>query len=116
MSCMNSCADESKSKRKKFCWENSNLREWLNNDFLNTAFSAEKQNAVLQTEVDNGKDQGYDGFKTDGGNDTQDKVFLLSYAEAWKCFTTDEARRCAPTDYVIMQGITRHCRGANAEG
>ena len=36
------------------------------------------------TTVDNSKDQGYSGYSTDGGNNTEDKVFLLSYAEANK--------------------------------
>ncbi len=25
------------------CWKNSNIRKWLNNDFLNTAFTKEEQ-------------------------------------------------------------------------
>lgn len=38
------------------------------------------------TTVDNSKAQGYSGYSTDGGNNTEDKVFLLSYAEANKYF------------------------------
>ena len=43
-------------------------------------------------------------FSTSPGNNTTDKVFLLSVTEAIKYFSTDETRRCVPTDYVIAQG------------
>ena len=83
-------------------WETCSLRTWLNGTFLNKAFSKAEQGAILTTEVDNSKSQGY--WSTNGGKNTQDKVFLLSYAEAWKYFKNDEARKCAPTDYAIKQG------------
>ena len=63
-------------------WENCSLRSWLNNDFLNNAFSADEQSAILTTYVDNSQNQGYNGYNTDSGNNTQDMIFLLSYAEA----------------------------------
>ena len=63
-------------------WENSTLRGWLNDDFLNQAFSKEEQSAILVTNVDNGPGQGYSEWDTNGGNNTQDRIFLLSYAEA----------------------------------
>ena len=85
-------------------WEDCTLRSWLNGSFLNTAFSAAEQNAILTTLVDNGENQGYSGYVADGGNNTEDKVFLLSYAEAWKYFEEDSARMCAPTDYALTQG------------
>ena len=85
-------------------WEKCTLLTWLNSTFLNTAFSAEEQKAILTTTVDNSKSQGYSGYSTDGGNNTQDKVFLLSYAEAWKYFEDDNARKCAPTEYALKRG------------
>ena len=75
-------------------WETCTLRSWLNgygasdnveetdyssNNFLNTAFTAEERAAIRQTAVVN-EDNPYYG--TEGGNDTQDKVYLLSIAEA----------------------------------
>ena len=65
-------------------WQTCSLRTWLNSTFLNKAFTATEQSAILMTTVDNSKDQGYSGYSTDGGNNTEDKVFLLSYAEANK--------------------------------
>ena len=58
----------------------------------------------MTTNVDNSKSQGYSVYSTNGGNNTQDKVFLLSYAEAWKYFKDASARMCAPTEYAVKQG------------
>lgn len=84
-------------------WEKCTLRTWLNKDFLNAAFSAAEQAGIETTTVDNSKAQGYSGFSTNGGNNTQDKIFLLSYAEAWKYFDSDSARVSTPTKYAKAQ-------------
>ena len=84
-------------------WENSIVRSWLNSDFLQEAFSSEEQSAILTTEVDNSAAQGFGAWETDGGNNTQDRVFLLSYAEAERYFglsdEPNEKVRVAWTDY-----------------
>ena len=61
----------------------------------------EEQQAILMTQVDNSNSQGYSANRTIGGNDTEDRIFILSYAEAWKYFGDDEIRKCAPTEYTI---------------
>ena len=89
-------------------WEQCTLRVWLNDTFANRAFSPEEQQAILLTTVDNSKKQGY--WITDGGNDTQDKIFLLSYTEANQYFnvTADNKEnmkpRIQPTDYALAHG------------
>ncbi len=40
------------------------------------------------------------------GNNTKDKVFLLSIPEANRYFISDEARMCAPTEYAKAQGVS----------
>ena len=91
-------------------WENCTLRTWLNWTFYNKAFSSAEQSAILTTNVDNSKKQCYSGYSTDGGNNTQDKVFLLSYAEANKYFgvtydnSSNTKSRVAPTAYAIAHG------------
>ena len=88
-------------------WEKCTLRTWLNNAFYNKAFNSAEQTAILITSVDNSKGQGY--WSTEGGNNTQDKVFLLSYAEANKYFgithdnSSNTKSRIAPTAYAIAQ-------------
>ena len=85
-------------------WETSTLRTWLNGVFLDSAFSTDEQKAILTTEVDNSEAQGNNKWSTNGGNNTQDKLFLLSYAEANNLFLDNNARMCAPTAYAIEQG------------
>ena len=65
-------------------WEDCELRTWLNHDFLNTAFTEAEQAAILLTDVDNSHAQDDPSFRTTSGNDTQDKIFLRSFAEANK--------------------------------
>ena len=83
-------------------WETSTVRSWLNSypaeenaagidyrgkGFLDTAFTAEQQEAVLKTPVENRPNKAYG---TDCGNDTEDYVFLLSNDEV---FSSDTAAR-----------------------
>ena len=82
-------------------WENCTLRKWMNGTFLNNAFSADEKAEIATTNVSADKNPEY---STNPGNATTDKVFLLSITEAEKYFTTEEARKCAPTAYAKAQG------------
>lgn len=82
-------------------WETSTMRSWLNgydaskntggstgidytgDNFLDNAFSDKEQTAIAQTTVvnDDNKDENY-GTDGEGGNNTTDRIFLLSIAEA----------------------------------
>ena len=63
-------------------WETCTLRTWLNDTFLNAAFNDEEKNAIADTTVVTpGEDPWNTGTLTDGGNDTVDKVYLLSLEE-----------------------------------
>ena len=103
-------------------WETCTLRTWLNGTFYNKAFSSAEQAAILTTSVDNSKYQCYSGWSTNGCNNTQDKVLLLSYAEANKYFgvTYDNRRntksRVAPTAYAIAQGAYADSFRRTADG
>ena len=88
------------STLERITWGNCTLRKWLKESFMNKAFNLTEQDAILQTNVDNSKEQGYPEYHVNGSYNTTDKVFLLSYAEAWNYFTTDSARAATPTEYV----------------
>ena len=60
-------------------WATCTLRTWLNDTFLSTAFTSAEQAAIRNTTVVN-EDNPYYG--TEGGENTTDKVYLLSIAEA----------------------------------
>jgi hypothetical protein len=62
-------------------WEDCELREYLNGEFLDTL--QEIKSAIAETLVDNTNNQ---WFGTVGGNKTNDRVFLLSLSELVKYF------------------------------
>ena len=85
-------------------WEKCELRGWLNHEFLDAAFGPDEQEVILTTEVDNSREQAYSYWYYDDVPNTQDRIFLLSYLEAFDLyFHDDEARKCAPTDYAISR-------------
>ncbi|MDO4454719.1 MAG: DUF6273 domain-containing protein [Eubacteriales bacterium] len=83
-------------------WETCSLRKWLNDDFINIAFSAEEKAMIPTVTVPNDKNPEY---STNPGNDTRDKVFLLSVAETNKYFSSDSTKQCEPTKYAVAQGV-----------
>ena len=94
-------------KRAAVTWETCSLRAWLNGAFFRRAFNAAEKDAIPFVQVDNGADQGNSAWRTDGGNATQDRVFLLSCSEAAKYFQTawragDSAiARVHPTEWAF---------------
>ena len=60
-------------------WATCTLRTWLNDTFLNMAFTSAEQAAIKNTAVVNDDNPKYG---TEGGVNTTDKVYLLSIAEA----------------------------------
>ncbi len=107
-------------------WEGSTIRSWLNGyssseniqnhdysskNFIDTAFRTAEQQAIKETAVENEDNSQYG---TDGGNNTQDKVFFLSQSEVstntngygfvsdeWN----DEARVAESSVYAKAMGI-----------
>ena len=82
-------------------WENCDLRKWLNGEFLRNAFTAAEQKKIAVTKLANDSNTEYGTF---GGNSTDDRVFLLSLAEAESFFKDDAARKCVPTPYEVGKG------------
>ena len=83
---------------------NKQSKDYTNNNFKDTAFSADEQTAIMLTEKIINDDN--PTYKTEGGNKTDDKIFLLSIDEANKYFSSDDARKCVPTDYAKEQGAS----------
>ena len=78
-------------------WETCDLRAWLNGEFLENAFSDEEMKSISITTNNNPDDI---KNKVDGGNDTEDRVFLPSFGDAYSHAT--------PTNYVLAQGIKHY--------
>lgn len=97
-------------EEEEVTWETCTLRAWLNNEFLNDAFNAGEKAKIHTTRVVNEDNLEYG---TDGGNDTDDKVFLLSYSEGMNPaygFSSshsdlDTARQAQGTDFSKSNGL-----------
>ncbi len=88
-------------------WENCSLRNWLNNEFYYVAFSDAEKEKIQEVVLVN---QDNPLSRADGGNDTRDKVFLLSVDEATKYFGSDDGNKkltaCASvTEKADFEGV-----------
>jgi major membrane immunogen (membrane-anchored lipoprotein) len=86
---------------KDVTWEQCDLRKWLNDTFLNEAFAKSEKKCIATTDTSNESNPEHD---INGGNDTKDKVFILSISEANRYFKDDEARLCPVTEYAKRRG------------
>lgn len=68
-------------------WADCTLRKWLNHEFYHDVFTPDEKKKILTTKLRNAKNPLYE---TEGGDDTEDKVFLLSINEANKYFSSNE--------------------------
>ena len=71
---------------QRVTWETCTLRSWLNGEFLNAAFDPEEQLLIPTTHVTADPNPDFD---VDPGEDTEDKLFLLSIPEAEVYFHPD---------------------------
>ena len=94
----------------------SDLREFLNNSFYNTAFTSLQQSAILTTEVDNsmrGTNYADNGGSTNNYvcENTFDKIYALSHKEAKASFFGDNTevsrteRLLKVTDFAKAKGV-----------
>lgn len=75
-------------------WEDCTLRMWLNDVFLDTAFSDAERLMIPTIPLKS---------ETNEKESTEDRVFLLSQDEVLKYFKTDNDRKCYPTKYAISK-------------
>jgi len=90
---------------KKITWEESDMREWLNDIFYNASFTEEEKERILKTTV---VDRENVAKNVDPGNNTEDKIFLLDYTEVLNYFSFDTDRITVQTDYAIMHGASSY--------
>lgn len=75
-------------------WNNCSLREWLNNDFMNAAFTKSQQEVILKTGLDN--------------DASVDRIFILGSKEVDRYVTDWNALLCAPTSYAVSRGAGKN--------
>ena len=92
-------------------YSGSSIREWLNSDFYNTAFSDDDKAKIGTAVVKNSGYYTLTGDENHTGLDsatTNDKVFLLSYDEVKNAnyFADASALTVTGTDYAACQGLS----------
>lgn len=87
--------DKTEEEEGAIIWETCKMREWLNKDYLEETFNEQERASILQTEINN---EGNQYYLIEGGNDTEDKVFLLSIEEAEKYLPSYEKRKTTLID------------------
>ena len=92
-------------------WEECTLRTWLNGTFYNAAFGAYHQKIIASSTVTADKNPEYNDISP--GNNTTDKVFLLSITEVNKYFSSDSARQCRGTAYCYAQDAYKDRKNGN---
>ena len=82
-------------------WANSEVRAWLNGEFLDGAFTADERAKLVTKTVTADANPDYG---TSQGNDTEDAVFLLSIVEARKYFSYDDDRIVINSKSTVAAG------------
>ena len=95
-------------EEKAITWESCTLRDWLNSSFYGMAFNSEEKKAIVSQNIKNENNSS----GTDGGNNTTDKVYLLSGKEVENsaygfCESNIESasRQLKVTDYAHTRGV-----------
>ena len=91
------CLDNVIYNEYDITWEKSTIRMWLNSTFINDAFTDEQRSRIIESRIENNDNADYG---TSGGNDTYDKLFLLSIEDANWYFDSDKDRIAYPTPYA----------------
>ena len=97
------CDKEFNEERETVTWSTCSLRTWLNTEYLKQAFSERELESIADTSVYTEPSPGWrspvgenayvDRLRSSEGENTIDKVFLLSVEEAEKYFSNDEERK-----------------------
>ena len=89
-------------------WADSAIRSRLNDTFYSQAFSQVQKQGIMQKNI---KTLGNAAYGTDGGADTQDRVFIPEYADlanrSMNLYST-AVRISTASDYAVAQGIRAH--------
>ena len=102
---------------KEVTWETCSLRTWLNDDFLNTAFSDKEKKSIPTVTLQNNNNP---KSNATGGNNTNDKVFCLSFEEIELYFGDfddynstamwlyKKNMMCSATQYALDKGVNEY--------
>lgn len=101
---------EEQCKNKDIIWETSSIRKWLNGEFYQKYFTSDEKKSILKTHLVNNKNTQYN---TNSGNETDDKVFLLSIDDIEKYFNIDNLGKENDNRLIAESGLIL---GKNEDG
>ena len=85
-------------------WAGSFIRRYLNEEFYQKAFTEQEKKRILLSKVKAEKNPLY---LIDPGEDTEDKIFLLSVNEARQYLEPNDLVLCEPTVYAMSAGVEK---------
>ena len=85
--------------RNMIDWETSALRDWLNNEFINSAFSEDEKLVIPIVKINKHIENEHENSASK--SEIQDKIFLLSSLEVKKYFDSGTSLECNPTEYAF---------------
>ncbi len=93
----NKFVDKASETSDDYIWANSSLRKWLNNEFLNESFNSEEIGYINTTTLTNSNNP---LLQMNCGQQTEDKIFILSLEETVKYLKTDASRIAKPCEML----------------
>lgn len=90
-------------------YEYSTMRSFLNNDFINKALNTSEQNIVKTSLVDNSLSTTNNASSTYICNNTNDKMYLLSYQDSISTdfgFSESSSKKTRASDYAVVNGVS----------
>lgn len=102
----NMCIDTKRyhQQAEAVTWEQSDVRYWLNNDFLNEAFVEEEQKWIISSKIETLSKKGKKNII-----ETEDKIFLLSEEEVEQYSELRDFTLARATAYAKEQGVNVNC-------
>lgn len=85
-------------------WYTSDLRQWLNEDFINETFTTREQDIITVSQVSNS----FTDFNKNSYMFSEDRIFCLSVEEAKQYFFDDSSRRARVTVQAKSKGASSY--------
>ena len=83
-------------------WEKSSIRKYLNEEFYDKVFTSDEKEKVLDSFLDNNENP---NTKTSGGEQTKDKIYLLSIDEVKKYFEDENGFAYKSLAAKVLDGL-----------
>lgn len=85
-------------------WTNSNIRNWLNEDFYKSAFSSDEAGIIADVKVVTGRlieEEGATSWETYGKDElTTDKIFVPDFSQCWQINNELDVSETAKADFI----------------